>query len=81
MVVIDASAVLELLLNSPRGMRVAERTIIADETLHAPHLVDLEVAQVLRRYHLAGEMPEARARDALADPNDLPIDRYPIPIS
>ena len=46
-------------------MRVAERTIIADETLHAPHLLDLEVAQVLRRYHLAGEMPEARARDAL----------------
>jgi predicted nucleic acid-binding protein len=47
-IVIDASAVLEVLLNRPAGARIADRLFAAGETLHAPHLLDLEVAQVLR---------------------------------
>jgi predicted nucleic acid-binding protein len=42
-----------------------------------PHLIDLEVAQVLRRFERAGTLPEKRAAKALADFRDLPIVRYP----
>ena len=77
MIVIDASAVIELLLNTPVAPRVAERAFAPAETLHAPHLIDLEVAQVLRRYAAAGELDPLRGAEALEDLADLAILRYP----
>jgi predicted nucleic acid-binding protein len=76
LIVVDASAVLELLLNSPTGLRVASRLFDSDESLHAPHLLDLEVAQVLRRYVLSKELTPARAAAAIEDFTDLPINRH-----
>ena len=67
---------LEVLLVTPRGMRVEERLFAPNETLHAPHLLDLEVAQVLRRYCLTGDLEPARAQEALVDLTALEIDRY-----
>jgi predicted nucleic acid-binding protein len=46
---------------------IEERLFERGETLHAPHLVDLEVLQVLRRYAAAGEISAERAREALDD--------------
>lgn len=77
MIVLDASAAIEVLLNTPAGARLTERLFAADETLHTPHLLDIEVAQVLRRYTLAGSLEPARGRDALEDLADLPLIRYP----
>lgn len=77
MIVIDASALLEVLLNTPASGRVAERLFAGNDTLHAPHVLDLEVAQVLRRYALSGEMDAERSEQALADLADLPLNRYP----
>lgn len=77
MIVVDASAILEVLLNTPNGARVAQRLFTPGETLHAPHLLDLEVAQVLRRYALAGELDSRRGLEALEDLSDLPLTRYP----
>ena len=77
MIVVDASAVVELLLASPTGARVGERILNPDETVCAPHLLDLEVAQVLRRYSLSGDLESSRASEALQDFLDLPIERYP----
>lgn len=77
MLVVDASAVLEVLLNTPHGARVAARLLARGETLHAPHLLDLEVAQVLRRYARAGEVNARRGQEALDDLADLPLTRYP----
>ena len=77
MIVVDASAVLELLLNTPASGRVAERLFARNDTLHAPHLLDLEVAQVLRRYTFSGEMEAERSEQALEDLADLPLNRYP----
>jgi predicted nucleic acid-binding protein len=54
MMVVDASALVEVLLNRPSGERVAHRLLDPLEALHAPHLIDLEVAQALRRYQAAG---------------------------
>lgn len=48
-----------------------------NETLHAPHLIDLEVAQVLRRYARSAVISNERGAEALADLADFPITRYP----
>ena len=76
MIVVDASALLDILLRT-RAAATIERYLFADgETLHAPHLVDLEIAQVLRRYTLNGEISEARGVAAVQDFAAFPIERY-----
>jgi predicted nucleic acid-binding protein len=75
-IVLDASAAIELLLNTPAGERVAARVADPAESLHAPHLLDLEVAQVLRRAESAGALSSQRARTALRDLEDLGLHRY-----
>ena len=77
MIVLDASAVLEFLLRSRVGFEIEKRVFSPRETLHAPHLLDLEVAQVLRRYCASGEMDSERGKEAIEDLKDLPINRYP----
>jgi predicted nucleic acid-binding protein len=76
-IVVDASAVVELLLGSPGGATVRARIQRPDESLHAPHLLDVEVASVLRRYQLSGELSAEEGREALADLTGLDIARYP----
>ena len=77
MIVVDASAVVEVLLHRPSGERVAHRILDPREVLHAPHLIDLEVTQVLRRYQAAGEMSPQRARQALLAFIQIPLERHP----
>ncbi len=77
MIVLDASIVLEVLLRMPAGVAVEKRLFDPEETLHVPHLLDVEVAQVLRRYALAGQVEAERCRAALADLAGLPLTRYP----
>lgn len=77
MIVVDASALLETLLQMPAASAVEARLFAADQTLHAPHLLDLEVAQVVRRFAASGQIGEDRGRIALADLADLPLRRYP----
>jgi len=77
LIVLDSSALLDFLLRTPRGEAVARRIASADETLHAPHLLDLEVVHVLRRYESKGLLARTRAEEALRDFADLDITRYP----
>ena len=77
MIVVDASALLEALLGTAASAAVTRRIFEAGQTLHAPHLLDVEVAQVLRRYAIAGDLDDQRARAALDDLADFPIRRYP----
>lgn len=49
----------------------------ASETLHAPHLIDLEVAQVLHRYVRSSIISAERGAEALTDLADFPLARYP----
>jgi predicted nucleic acid-binding protein len=76
-IVVDASAVLEVLLRTPAAEAVEERLFEAGDTLHAPHLLDIEVAQVLRRYAAAKPSEAKRCDEALSDLSDLPLYRYP----
>lgn len=77
MIVVDASALLEALLRTSSARAVEERLFKPQQTLHAPHLLDIEVAQVIRRYAAKGEIDSERGRAALADLADFPIRRYP----
>lgn len=77
MIVVDASVVLELLLHTPAASSIAERVLGPGETLHAPHLIDVEVAQVLRRYEARGDIPAARGRRAIEILALFPLTRYP----
>lgn len=77
MIVLDASAVLEILLQTEAGAPVAERLLRLGSSLHAPHLLDVEVAQVLRRFVAQGQVTETRAAQALRALEDFPVERYP----
>jgi len=77
LIVVDASAILEVLLQTPAASRVSRRVFASGESLHAPHLLDVEVAQVLRRYARAGAITSGRGAEALTDLADLPLHRYP----
>jgi predicted nucleic acid-binding protein len=76
LIVVDASAMLEVLLGTETGARVEDRLLSGGKSLHAPHLLDVEVAQVLRRYAAAGELSPERGREALTDLADFPLHRY-----
>ena len=77
MIVIDASAVVEMLFATPKGSRVEQRLLGSGESLHAPHLLDLEVTQVIRR-HLKGNLISvSRAQLAFEDFVALKFRRCP----
>lgn len=77
MIVLDASAALELLLRAGDRPVLVDRVLRSGESIAAPHLLDLEVLQVLRRFVLAGELTEVRAAEAIEDHVALGIARYP----
>jgi len=62
LIVLDASAALELLLNTATGKLIAREITNQGVTLHAPHLIDLEIVHTLRRYVLKGAISEAQAQ-------------------
>lgn len=77
MIVVDASALLEFLLQTPIGVRVEDRIFRDADELHAPHLVDVEVVQGLRRLVRMGEVSSGRADEAIVDLADLDLHRHP----
>ncbi len=77
MIVVDVSVILEVLLATADAPPIEARIFASGETLHAPHLLDVEVAQVLRRYVRTGDLTAERGAEALTDLVDFPIDRYP----
>jgi len=77
MIVLDASAAVDWLLQTPAGQHIEKRLYARNETLHAPHLIDLEVPQVLRRLASQGLVSVRRADEAVRDLLDLRITRYP----
>jgi predicted nucleic acid-binding protein len=75
-IVLDASALVELILDTPTGELVAARIADPAEGLHVPHLADIEVVQALRRYVREGEIEAARAGVALDDLRALDVQRH-----
>jgi predicted nucleic acid-binding protein len=77
MIVLDASAAVDWLLQTSAGQHIEKRIYSHNESLHAPHLLDLEVTQVLRRLALQAVISAHRADEAFRDLLDLRISRYP----
>jgi predicted nucleic acid-binding protein len=76
-IVLDASAAIDWLLQTAVGQRIEKRIYRSGESLHAPHLLDLEVVQVLRRLVREGGVSQPRADQAIHDLLDLRVTRYP----
>jgi predicted nucleic acid-binding protein len=76
-IIVDASALLEFLLQTSIGLRVEARLFRDEDELHAPHLVDVEVLQGLRRLVRMGEVSSGRADEAIVDLADLDLHRHP----
>jgi len=75
-IVLDASAVVELLLGTARGRAVAVRIADPDLGLHIPHLADVEVAQALRRYEREGALDPDEANSAIDTLTELDLERH-----
>jgi len=76
-IVLDASAAIDWLLQTAAGQQVENRIYLRGDSLHAPHLLDLEVAQVLRRLVREGKVSVQRADQAIQDLLNLRVTRYP----
>jgi predicted nucleic acid-binding protein len=76
-IVLDASAAIDWLLQTSVGQQIENRIYSRRESLHAPHLLDLEIAQVLRRLVREGLVSGPRAEQAIQDLLDLRVTRYP----
>ena len=77
MIVLDASATIDWLLQTSIGRRIEARIYSRGESLHTPHLLDIEVAQVLRRLVREHTVSAQRAHEVVEDLLDLRITRYP----
>lgn len=77
MIVLDASAALDWLLQTPVGLKIERRIYARSQGVHAPQLLDLEIAQVLRKFVRNGTISALRAESALEDLIDARIVRHP----
>lgn len=76
MIVLDASAAVDWLLQTAAGQRIEQRIYARQDTLHTVHLLDVEFAQVLRRLVREGSLTAKRAEEAIEDLAALRITRY-----
>ena len=74
-VVIDASALIELVLHTTRARAVSQAIGATD--LVAPDVVNLEVLSTLRRLERTGKLPAQRAAQAVDDLVDAGVHRFP----
>lgn len=74
-VVVDASALVDLLLGNPLGQAVGRR--LAGQVLHAPAHVDAEVLSALGRLHRAGDLSASEVTTMLDALTAAPITRHP----
>jgi predicted nucleic acid-binding protein len=77
MIVVDASCLLELLLNSPRAKRILEMLDKHADEISAPSLIDVEVCHVLRRYVMLKVVGAQRSKEAVEDLAEFPLERFP----
>lgn len=75
MTVVDASVVVEYLIEGPDASVAAARLHSDPFALLAPHLIDAEVGHALRRNVAAGNLTARAAGRALQELGDLPLHR------
>ena len=76
MVVVDASAIVNLVTAAPGYESIADRLLATGVVVHAPHNVDVEVVSGLRSLEFRGAIDPARARDGIGVHRALRIERH-----
>ena len=76
MIVTDASLLVEVLLRTPVGAVGRDRLLDPAETVHAPHLIDVEVTQALRRHVSRGDLSPELGSQAMRNLRRFPLVRY-----
>jgi predicted nucleic acid-binding protein len=77
LIVLDASAVVDYLVDAGERGEWVRDTIKDELSVSAPHLIDVEVLSALRKRLEGKELSRRRAEDAIADFRDLALIRYP----
>ncbi len=75
MIVLDASAVVDVLLHSGMSVVLAQR-LHGTRLVHAPHVLDLEITSALRRQCAFGSLTQDRGRRALEDFRKMRVLRH-----
>jgi predicted nucleic acid-binding protein len=75
-IVVDASALLDALLASTRAATVLDSIAASDETVHAPHLIDLEVVSGLRRLARTRQLGHEDAEQCLTTLRRIRLHRH-----
>ncbi len=75
MIVVDASCLYEVLVDTPNADTIRER-LSQDPDQAAPHVVDIEVFGLIRRDYLAGTLDDTTAALAVDDLRSWPADRF-----
>jgi predicted nucleic acid-binding protein len=73
-IVIEASAMVDALVGEPANPQLL--AVLADEELHAPALLDFEVASALRGHLLGFKLQPTRLNAAVDDFGALQIERH-----
>ncbi len=76
MIVLDASIVVELLINGPMAEDISRALLSHDESLIVPHLIDVEVVSAVRGLTIGQRLDAGRAAEILADLETLPAERF-----
>ena len=74
MIVIESSAMVDALVDEPVNPHLL--ALLADEELHAPALLDFEVASALRGHALGGRLDQVRLEEAIDDFSGFRIERH-----
>ena len=77
MIVADASALFDVLRRRPTAAAIEARLLGSGLTVHVPHLLDAEMAQVIRRHAASGDIGPDRGYELLTDLLNLPLQRHP----
>ena len=77
MIVVDASCLIEWLLDRPKGAAIDQRLFHTDVDPCAPSLIDVEVCHALRRLWLLKQLSASRAVEAIGDLRALRLVRFP----
>jgi predicted nucleic acid-binding protein len=75
MLVVDATCLYEVVADTRHAEPIRQR-LAADEDHAAPHLVDVEVLNVIRRHEMQGQLDATAAQQAVDDLHDWPGERF-----
>jgi predicted nucleic acid-binding protein len=73
-IVVEASAMVDALVDQPANPELLD--LLADEDVHAPTLLDFEVANALRGHALGGRLDQARLDLAVENFTGFRIERH-----